>query len=279
MFTPIIDYDKVWVKREDLCFSPPAPPFSKCRGILSHFKTLKEQGIETVGYVDTTISMAGWGVSWACREVGMKAVIFGPTYKKKPSTYETLVQHWRRWEEMGAEIIPIQATRTGVNWYIGRRILKEKYGEKALLLPLGLPFAETIEETEKEFVKTIRSLPTPPKTIVLCIGSGTICSGIWRGMNQLEMRDTKLYGITCHNAILAEEKIKRIEEKSGVKTNGLFKSPISFQVILSVYNYTSRPKENAPFPCNPYYDLKAWEWLMQNRSQLEEPILFWNIGQ
>jgi hypothetical protein len=34
-----------------------------------------------------------------------------------------------------------------------------------------------------------------------------------------------------------------------------------------------------PFPCNPYYDLKAWEWLMKNKGQLEEPILFWNIGQ
>jgi hypothetical protein len=35
----------------------------------------------------------------------------------------------------------------------------------------------------------------------------------------------------------------------------------------------------APFPCNPWYDLKAWHWLEQNTSRLEGPILFWNVGE
>ena len=33
-----------------------------------------------------------------------------------------------------------------------------------------------------------------------------------------------------------------------------------------------------PFPCNEFWDKKAWYWLEQNVSKFEGDILFWNIG-
>ena len=75
----------VLVKREDLAVKKPAPPFSKVRGIIPALQKLKKQGYTTIGYTESSISMAGWGLVWACEQLGLKAVIFDPQYKKTPS--------------------------------------------------------------------------------------------------------------------------------------------------------------------------------------------------
>ena len=65
----------VYVKREDQYEPPipltytdpvefPPPPFAKTRGLLPHLQALRERGVETVAYMDTSISMASWGVSY-----------------------------------------------------------------------------------------------------------------------------------------------------------------------------------------------------------------------
>jgi hypothetical protein len=94
------------VKREDLCAEPPAPPFSKIRGLVERIRRLKADGYETVGYTETAVSMAGWGVAWACAQFDMRAVIFDPQYKKTP---ELLTFHREQWAKFGATIVPIQA--------------------------------------------------------------------------------------------------------------------------------------------------------------------------
>jgi hypothetical protein len=33
-----------------------------------------------------------------------------------------------------------------------------------------------------------------------------------------------------------------------------------------------------PFPCNEFWDKKAWYWLEQNIEKFEGKILFWNLG-
>ncbi len=52
-----------------------------------------------------------------------------------------------------------------------------------------------------------------------------------------------------------------------------------FKLIDPGWEYTQKPTIKAPFPCHPYYDLKAWQWLLENHSCLRQRVLFWNIGQ
>jgi len=33
-----------------------------------------------------------------------------------------------------------------------------------------------------------------------------------------------------------------------------------------------------PFPCNEFWDKKAWYWLENNISKFKGKVLFWNIG-
>ena len=63
--TPIkkykVDGHEIIVKREDLACLPPGPPFAKVRGLYPVLQKLKEKGVKIFGYMDTSISMAGWG--------------------------------------------------------------------------------------------------------------------------------------------------------------------------------------------------------------------------
>lgn len=270
--TPVETYNGIFVKRDDLCFPAPAPTFSKCRGLIPHLQKLKEKDINIIGYTETSISMAGWGVAWACKKLGMKAVIFDPQYKNTP---ETLIYHRSKWEEFGAEIIPIKAGMAKVNWNISKNILLKKYPIHSLLLPLGLPLMETIQETAKELKETLKELPKI-NTCIINVGSGTIASGIWKGMNEMKY-ECIIYGIMGRTGDV-ERKYKSIQQKTKIVFD-LFSFPYSkFIMIDPGWKYTQKSNINCPFPCHPYYDLKAWQWLMENKKNLNPPILFWNIG-
>lgn len=273
--TPIEQYkigDKtIHVKREDLCTPSPGPTFSKVRGLLKRLQTLKSQGVETVGYTESSVSMAGWGVAWLAPQVGLKAVVYDPQYltnqKKKPEHLDVLDFHRGKWKLLNAEVVPVQARRIKINYYICKKDLVERY-PNSVMLPLGLPFQETIDETAKIAAEYNNEF----KTIVICIGSGTICAGVIKGMPT-----ASLYGIMISSR-KAENIRKTVLAKAQIVEGGLLGTKTDFHCINPGWEYTTPSKIDAPFPCHKYYDLKAWEWLTKNTDQLEPPILFWNIG-
>ncbi len=268
----ITDQRAVLVKREDLC-TEVGPPFSKVRGIMERLKALKDEGVNTVGYVETSISQAGWGVAWVCKELGMDAIIFDPQYKNPPNT---LNKHRRQWKRYKAVVYPIPAGRAKINWYKCVRLLRDAYGDKAVLLPLGLPFWETVQQTAQETVRTIQSSPQIDN-VVVNVGSGTIAAGVWCGLEDAGST-ARIYGIMGRTGS-TRNKMGSIEKKARLMYDGFFKSNTRFTLIDPGWEYTDRSKIKCPFSCNPYYDLKAWQWLMENIDELKGSILFWNIGK
>lgn len=274
--TPVQKYkikeQVIFVKREDLCAKQPAPPFSKIRGIFNVLFQLKKQGITHVGYSENSISMASWGVSWACFELGLKAVIFDQQYKNPP---QTLLKHRQYWEMFGAEIIPVRPGIQNISHNIGKTYMKEKFATKGQMLPIGLPFDETVKETAKEYKYTINKIQKQfkqtPNSLIVCVGSGTICSGLlYTGLH------IPIYGVTCAYSNI-KKKQKFIAKKSKKILDGFLKQA-QLYIFEGGYQYKEKAKINAPFPCNPHYDLKAWEWLNCNIEEIPPPILFWNIG-
>lgn len=264
--TPIEKYDGVFVKREDLACLSPGPPFAKVRGLYKHMLSLKERGVQTVGYTETSISMAGWGVAWVAKELGMKAVIFDPIYKGPQPVLE---YHRTKWDEFGAEIVKINAGMAKVNYNISRGKLKDYPASE--MLPLGLPFPETISEVAKEYIRTV-SGKNVWKTVVMCIGSGTMAAGVLRG--SMLTNKALIFGILCRPSKRIWEKKAKISAGAGYPIVG----NDYLEVIDLGYEYTQEEQFSAPFPCNPYYDRKAWKWCSENQHRLERQILFWNIG-
>lgn len=249
----------LFVKREDLATLSPGPPFSKTRGLFQHLFLLRQLGIKCVGYVETAISMAGWAVSWLGQKMNMKVIIFDPQYKDE-SKYP-LPFHRQKWKQFGAQLVKVKAGRASVNWYIAKRWMEENVHQPWKLLPLGLPLIETISETFAEAKKCIRDFPT----IVIPVGSGTIACGVAMALR----RNQLLIGVMSRSG-----DVRR-------KTRFIIKwtdYPQRIRVIDPGYSYSKKVNVETPFPCNPYYDTKAWKWLLEHEDELEKPVLFWNIG-
>lgn len=258
------------VKREDLACQSPGPPFSKVRGLVEHLLKLKRSGITTVGYVETSISMAGWGVAWATKQLGMKSVIFDPQYScDKYAGYLTHELHRLKWIEHGAEIIKIYSGMAKVNYNICKRRLREEFSD-SVMLPLGLPLEETVDQTAKQTI----GLPEAA-SLVICVGSGTIAAGVLKGLRH---SDVKVYGITCRETKDVRRKMSLIVNKAGIFQEGIFADKVKFELINPGYSYTWAVEIETPFPCNKYYDTKALAFLLEHYNRLEKPILFWNIG-
>lgn len=277
--TPIELYDiekgKVSVKREDLCCPYPGPPFSKIRGVVKRMQKMKEEGITAIGYAETSISMACWGLSWSAKQVGgIQVYAFMPKYKGgQPSLLE---YHRKMWESFGAITVPIESPNRGkINHYKGRKWL-EKNDPSGVMIEMGIPFPETTEETAKQVRLTALD---DCKSLVVNVGSGVICAGILNGLS-LKGLDIPVYGVTCRKYETMpsiEKRISLIFKRSGVFYAGLF-GYSNFHFVNSNIDYTTPETFPAPFPCNPYYDRKAWKWLCENYDRLEKPVLFWNIG-
>ena len=283
--TPVEEYQlpglgPIWAKREDLCCPSPGPPFSKIRGVYRGIAKLKSEGIKVVSYVESKISMASWGVAWACKQIGgIRAVIFMPNYKD--GTPPLLEYHRQQWEALGAETRLMQKPSRGqINAHRAKKELKEDFGDKAVLLPMGLPFTETQEETA---VQVHKSNPAQFGCVTVCVGSGVICSGIVRGLSEsvgglVSLRKpVKVYGIAIRRFDHPGKKRTEILTRSGAMGGLLFPS-VDFKFINTDYEYLDFESMEPPFPCNPFYDRKAFRWVVENYYKLEQPILFWNIG-
>ena len=277
--TPIEKYkwngQEILVKREDLACPPPGPPFAKPRGLELRLFSLKAKGVKTVAYCDTSVSMGGFAVAYFAKNLGLKSVIFYPHYKDGlPRDNQTFQK--MKWKDFGAEIIPLEnPNRLMINWYRARKELARLYPD-AIMLPQGLPFPETVQEVAKQ-VKKDKEVFKSIKLIIICAGSGTMAAGVIRGLSEISA-NPKVYGILVSPKSNAEMK-KKILKMAEIQDSGLFASPINLEIVDPGYEYTQKEECECPFPSNSHYDRKAWKWMNDNISKLEQQILFWNIGE
>ena len=268
--TPIEEYEinniPVFVKREDLCSPFPGPNNAKIRGIYPFLLRLKEQGIKNVGILDTKISRAGWIVAYCCSKLGLKCYDFFPMYKNdsKLKFQQLMVKAFK------GILIPQKAGRESIRYARAKKFMKKI--PNSFMLPDMLKLTETVNEVSKIVLSIDKSLLSG--SIIVSVGSGTIFTGILKGLIEQKLADSSLFGILCAN-VSTESRYRNINKLLGYYN--FFKKP---KVKLINYNYEYLKPEfyDSPFPCDIYYDRKAWRWLCLNVNKLKQPILFWNIG-
>lgn len=278
--TPFETYElhgrQILVKREDLCCPYPGPSFSKMRGVVAHIEQRPEK---TIGVLDTFHSKAGWAVAWACRELGKQAIDFWPRYKADGDRKYLPRRQQVQAHALGADTIALQAGRSAVLYHQAKKILSGSWGhldEGAYMMPNALKLPESITENAAEVVRSDLDLPKCA-TIVISISSGTVAAGILLGLHQIHRLDW--YKVILHMGYSRspEACFKYMEKVAGISLEG------RVQFINEGYGYKDAAKGvEIPFPCNPYYDAKAWKWMSDPRNLDQfgpEPIVFWNIGE
>lgn len=258
--TPIEDYSKqyhLWVKREDLSCPPPGPPFSKTRGVFAHLQKRPEK---MIGVLDTFHSQAGHAVARACQILGKQCINFYPKYKGKE---KVLQEPQLRSQELDAQLWGLQAGRSCILYHQARKIIDDVDG---YMMPNALKLEETIEETAKECNGNWDN-------ILIAVSSGTIAAGVLKGFDKL--RKTTNFIIHMGYDRSQNELLDYIWEKSDA-------THAKLTLINQGYAYKDKARagETPPWPCNPYYDLKAFRWWYGARMWEQYPgrTLFWNVG-
>jgi hypothetical protein len=271
--TPWEDYDvggrRVWVKREDLCCPPPGPPFSKIRGVERAITAHLARDFipESVGVVDSVHSKAGWAVAYVCREFGLPCHVYYPKLKAEVEGYVRPYQQKAR--EMGAVLHALPATMSSVLFYQARKMYFDALVDYGYFMPNGLRLRETILQTANEVCRGIPDMDVLKSEAVwvVSVSSGTIAAGVASGLERLSFMGT----LVLHLGFSRSEKNLLHYVKSWAPN-------VRTVVVDGGYQYAEAIQGSAPFPCNPYYDLKAWEWLKPGIQAFRGSIVFWNIG-
>lgn len=260
--TPVEDHTEefgLWVKREDLACPPPGPPFSKTRGVYAHVRSRPEK---VIGVLDTYHSQAGHAVARACQVLGKQCVNYYPNFKNEPGPREPQL----RAKELGAELVPLPAGRSCVLYHAAKKATAERGG---YMMPNALKLGESVAETAKE-------VPGGRWDVVIIpASSGTIAAGVIRGFLERDTPDTDLPEFIIHLGYSrpAGAVMEYLRDASGFECDGV-------RLVDEGYAYkdVARPGPTPPWPCNRYYDLKAFRWWVGSARIGRPKALLWNIG-
>jgi hypothetical protein len=256
--TPVETHDGILVKREDLCSPFPGPSFAKIRGVVAHIKKRPET---LIGVLDTFHSKAGWAVSYICAALGKRTLNFFPKYKNDL----ILRRQQAVARSFGAELVALQAGRSAVLYHQAKRQAAAAGG---YMMPNALKLPETVTEVAAEVARTRAAADH----LVISVSSGTIAAGVILGLARTE-RFPELW---LHMGYDRSETELRAYIQGYAPALGVWPTPV--HIVNEHFGYKDAAAGCAPFPCNPYYDLKSWNWLIRERAKLRGRTLFWNIG-
>lgn len=261
------------VKREDLSCAPPGPPFSKTRGVFAHIAARPER---TIGVLDTYHSQAGHAVAEACSLLGKQAVNFYPV--RKAEIGQPIKSQQQAAQDIGMTVLhPLQAGRSAILYHQAKKELN-RYddGHGVYMMPNALKLPEMITETAAEVRSTLSRYPIPrDMPVIIAASSGTIAAGVMKGFDDLGMASNRTFIIHQGYDRPAGAILKYMSEMAQLS------GPIYTTALINEgYSYgdVAKPGPEPLWPCNQYYDLKAFRWWMREGRSIYGQALLWNIG-
>jgi 1-aminocyclopropane-1-carboxylate deaminase/D-cysteine desulfhydrase-like pyridoxal-dependent ACC family enzyme len=186
-----------------------------------------------------------------CQSVGKKATIFcAKRNKKHPNTLKCL--------EYGAKVIEVPYGYLSVVEKKAREYCERSCNRKDIeKIVFGANTDENKELIANRMIDILEKCKTPPDEIWCAIGSGTLVSGILKGIEKSKKK-IKVYGVQVG-----------ADYKNKDKNLTIIKYPKSFD---------KESKLKIDFPSTPNYDLKAFELCIGTVDKAKSKnILFWNV--
>jgi hypothetical protein len=134
------------------------------------------------------------------------------------------------------------------------------------MMPNALKLEESITETAKEV-----PIRAGFDYVLIPISSGTIAAGVIRGLGVKSRYLIHLGYSRSHDQVR-----RYLQEASGVPDANITLIDEGYEYKDKAQNELASP----PWPCNVYYDLKAFHWWIRDGWGKYDgsQVLFWNIG-
>lgn len=276
--TPWEIHDDIHVKREDLSCPYPGPQFSKVRGVWEQL--LKVTGPEAlvrsavVGVVDSRHSKAGWGVAYLAKQLPwpVEVKLFYPTFVNE--SLGQLRESQINAEKCGATLMPLNGRVMSAVLFNQAKAILAASNPTAYMFPNGLKLNQSVDATAFELQSTLPEGWDDTNALwVVSASSATIAAGVCKGLQNWFGRMPQVLIHLGYSR--PEHSVRECLTRHGVYVQNHIK------IVDEGYKYADFVTESCPFPCNPYYDLKAWKWIKAHRNDPElksKHIFFWNIG-
>ena len=260
--TPIETYNvngkSVYVKRDDLMgdgeILPPWGKLSALRNVLLDVNPTKP-----LIHLSVYGSWSGWALSQISKELGYEFIMAYHKSKKYP---EYMLEKVDRTLPLKPNMMSILYNKVG-------SIAREK---DYIRLPYAFDHSAYIDTQRKRFREVKEKLDFDH--LVVSSGSGVTCLGMLLEHDPFpslfEPDNKRTFHTVC---VSSESSIKKKFSKYQIYDTDnveIVKSEFAFDDKMEWYD--------TPFPCNEFWDKKAWYWLEQNISKFDGDILFWNIG-
>lgn len=260
--TPVEQYSvckrTIFVKRDDLFGTPPAPPLGKLRGLGVLLTNYHKEGISLVGCWDTRVSKLGQGLAALVRNSpGMRAIVSYPTRRGSTVPEAVCIA-----AGLGAEIMPVRGNHVSICY---SQVSKRVIARGGKMLPFGLECREAVRAVADE-AATLPADFVASATFILSCGSGVTLAGLLLG---LRAKPRRIVGISSGRSLV---KIRACVYRY-VST-----LPPFVELRPAAFPYDVALEFPCPFPSHPNYDRKAWKFAVENLQALHDPIVFWNIG-
>ena len=260
--TPIETYTiegkKVHVKRDDLMGDgkehPPWGKLTAVQNVLNHLNPQKP-----IIHLTVYGSWTGWALSEVTKELGYEFIMAYPDSKKFP----------KQQLERAPNLCPIKPNMMKIMYNKVGQIAREK---DYIRLPYAFDHHVYIETQRKRLQEVKKELDFDH--LVVSSGSGVTCLGFVLEHEPyptlFETRSERTFHTIC---VSGENTIKKKFADHQIQASGqieIIKSEFEFDDMMEWYE--------TPFPCNEFWDKKAWYWLEKNIQKFEGEILFWNLG-
>ena len=260
--TPIKSYTiedkKVYVKRDDLMGDGTVhPPWGKLTALKNVLTTIKPS--KPLIHLSVYGSWSGWALAEVSKELDYEFIMAYPDSKKFP-------QHIL---EKSENVLPIKPNMMNIMYNKVGQIAREK---DYIRLPYAFDHSAYIA-TQRERLREVKEV-FDFDHLVVSSGSGVTCLGMmmehepWPSL--FDARNKRTFHTIC---VSSKGTIKKKFQKHNIEPTeqiNIIKSEFEFDDMMDWYE--------TPFPCNEFWDKKAWYWLEKNIQKFEGRILFWNLG-
>lgn len=259
--TPLDSYvvkgKTIHVKRDDLVGdNETTPPWGKMFAVhhlLKNFDLSKP-----IIHLNVFGSWSGWCLAYLADQMDFEFIMAYPNVKKFPREFCDIV------DSFGCKLHPMRHNMANVLRSQVRKHAEEKHMQ---VLPTAFDSPWYYEYMKARIIKNIKKSGITFDNLVVSSGSGVTCSALADGF--FDMGGKRMYTI-CVSAEKTIQKQLATTRSEVDKRITIIKSEFDFLDFMD--------QLDTPFPCNQFWDRKAWHWLLENSSKLKGNTLFWNLG-